>query len=183
MSAENYVIRDNEGYYFVTFTVIDWVDVFTRKTYKHELVNSLNYCVKDKNLNIHAWVIMSNHMHLIISGRNEVYLPGVIRDYKKFTSKKIYERLGDSEESRSVWMKKKFEFAANRTRRNQDFKIWKDGYYAIPLDTLDQLKIKVDYIHANPVRSEIVYHPEHFLYSSARDYAGEKGLVDIELLY
>jgi putative transposase len=182
MSGDQYSIKDNALTYFVTFTVVDWVDIFTRATYRHDLVDSLNHCIKQKGLIVHAWVIMSNHMHLIISGQDEVNLPTIIRDYKKYTAKKIYKKLDDAEESRGVWIKKKLEFAANRIARNKEFKLWQDGYFALPVLSHQDAEIKLNYVHNNPVKAEIVYSPEDYLYSSARDYAGEKGLIEIEFL-
>lgn len=65
MSGDRYIISDQNGMYFLTFTVIDWVDVFSRKDYKIELSDSMNYCVNNKGLIVYGWVIMSNHMHVI----------------------------------------------------------------------------------------------------------------------
>ncbi len=65
MSGDRYKITDQNAIYFLTFTVIDWVDVFTKKDYKQELVDSMNYCIKEKGLIVYSWVIMSNHMHAI----------------------------------------------------------------------------------------------------------------------
>lgn len=61
-------------------------------------------------------------------------------------------------------------------------KIWQDGYHPIDLGTNFLLEQKLEYIHNNPVKQEIVLLPEHYLYSSARDYCGEKGLVNIKVL-
>jgi putative transposase len=64
MSADNYFITDQNAVYFLTFTTTDWVDIFTRKEYKIEIVNSLNYCIQNKGLTVFAWCLMSNHIHL-----------------------------------------------------------------------------------------------------------------------
>ena len=66
MSGDSYKLDDQNALYFLTFTVIDWVDVFTKPDYKLVLVDSMNYCVKEKGLTIYAWVLMSNHLHLMI---------------------------------------------------------------------------------------------------------------------
>lgn len=67
MSGNRYKIADQNALYFVTFTVVNWIDVFTRRTYKIEVVNSLNYCIQQKGLKVYAWCLMSNHIHLIVS--------------------------------------------------------------------------------------------------------------------
>ena len=66
MSGESYIISDQNALYFVTFTVVGWIDFFTRRSYKLALGNSLNYCVKKKGLRVYAWCVMSNHVHLIV---------------------------------------------------------------------------------------------------------------------
>ncbi len=65
MSGDLYLIQDQEGTYFLTFTVIDWIDVFGRVEYRDIVVKSLIYCIKEKGLLVNAWVIMTNHIHLV----------------------------------------------------------------------------------------------------------------------
>ena len=57
--------------YFTTSTVVDWVDIFTRPEYKHIILDSLAYCQESKGLDIYAWVLMTNHLHMIVGARNE----------------------------------------------------------------------------------------------------------------
>jgi REP element-mobilizing transposase RayT len=54
-----------EGLYFVSFAVVYWLDVFTRNEYKDILVENLKYCQENKGMEIIAWCIMTNHVHLI----------------------------------------------------------------------------------------------------------------------
>jgi len=90
MSGDKYSISDKSGCYFVIFTVIRWIDIFSRKEYRDIVVESLNYGIKEKGLVVYAWVIMSNHIHLIISTRTEnENISSIIRDFKKHTSKEI----------------------------------------------------------------------------------------------
>jgi len=70
----NYKFHNKEGLYFVTFSVIRWIDVFTRRQYKDILVDSINYCIANKGLELYAWVIMSNHVHMIISTKTNLCL-------------------------------------------------------------------------------------------------------------
>ena len=70
--SRKYKFRNPEAVYFVTFTTVNWIDVFTRPIYKEIIVDSLNYCIKNKGLMVYAWVIMSNHVHLVIESRNTV---------------------------------------------------------------------------------------------------------------
>jgi putative transposase len=101
-----YTVKDQGGIYFVTFTVHQWVDVFTRPIYVDGLMESLIYCQKHKGLEVFAWVVMSNHLHLIVRAKNGD-LSDIIRDFKKFTVKTIYKANADNpKESRKDWLLK-----------------------------------------------------------------------------
>ncbi|HFB61954.1 MAG TPA: transposase [Bacteroidetes bacterium] len=116
-----------DGYmYFLTLTVVNWVDVFTRPVYKHIIVDALQYNIQHKGLVVSGWCLMSNHLHLLAEAEEGFHLSDILRDFKKFTGKAIIKEIID-----------------------------------------------------NPVKAEIVAEPEDYLYSSAKNYAGEKGLVDI----
>lgn len=75
----------------------------------------------------------------------------------------------------------KFEFEAGKTGRTENYKIWKDSNHAICIDGQINLWQKIHYIHENPVRAGLVEKPEHYIYSSASDYAGKKGLVKVSV--
>ena len=180
MPADNYFIEDQNATYFLTFTVTDWVDVFTRKDYKIEIVNSLNYCVKNKGLSIFAWCLMSNHLHLVCRAEDGFKISDIIRDFKKFTSKAIVKMIQEIPESRNDWMLYRFEFAGKFDNRITKYKFWQDTNHAVLLDTNEMIDQRINYIHENPVRALIVAHPHEYLFSSAVDYAGEQGLVDVQ---
>lgn len=181
MSGDRYLISDQNAVYFLTFTVVGWVDVFTRKEHKLEIVESLNYCIQHKGLIVYAWCIMSNHVHLIVRAKEGFRLSDIIRDFKKFTAKRIIGKIEKEPESRRDWMLNMFEFAGRKLQRIQKYKFWKDDNHAIELNTrmMDQ---RLDYIHLNPVRAMLVEESAHYIFSSARDYAGKSGLVNIEFL-
>ncbi|MEN8122608.1 MAG: hypothetical protein ABFS35_19860 [Bacteroidota bacterium] len=60
--STGYKISEKEGAYFLTFQIVGWVDIFTRKTYRDIAIESLIYCQKNKGLEVFAYVIMSNHI-------------------------------------------------------------------------------------------------------------------------
>jgi len=100
---EGYTIKDQEKPHFITCTVVDWVDIFTRKIYKDIVISSLEYCIKEKGMILYGYVIMSNHIHLIIQSK-ESKLSDLVRDFKKFTAKNILETIKTEPESRKEWM-------------------------------------------------------------------------------
>ena len=181
--------------YFITTTVIDWMDVFTRPIYKRIVIDSLRYCQEHKGLQIYAWVLMTNHIHIIAgagmqsqpnesqSQPNRILIGDIMRDFKKFTSKSIVKAIQDyPQESRREWLLDRCWFRGNNDRKISQFKLWQDGYYSEEITSYDFYKQKLDYIHNNPVRQEIVQRPEEYLYSSARDYCGNKGLLEVIVL-
>ncbi|WP_028980141.1 REP-associated tyrosine transposase [Sporocytophaga myxococcoides] len=181
MAGDRYIISDQHVPYFITCTVIKWIDLFTRKDYRDIIVDSLNYCSREKHVTIYAWVIMSNHIHLALKASPPGDMSSFLRDFKKYTSKKFITTMDSINESRSEWLKDKFSFEAKRTRRAENYKIWMDSNHAIELASIDIME-KINYIHNNPVRAGLVENPEYYLHSSARDYAGRKGLVKVSVI-
>jgi putative transposase len=170
----------SEGYiYFLTLTVVDWVDVFTRPVYRHILIDSLKHCQNEKGLEIYAWCLMSNHLHLIASAKEGFNLSGILRDFKKYTSKQIVVAIGKENESRREWMLNRFEYAGVNDKKIKNYKFLQEGNEAKEIHTNHFLDQKLTYIHMNPVESELVDEPEYYLYSSASDYAGIKGLLEL----
>lgn len=176
-----YQISEKVGLYYLTFQIVHWIDVFSRKECRNIIVESLRYCQGNKGLSLFAWVIMSNHIHLLAQG-NIDDISGFIRDFKKYTSKKIIEFIQNERESRRDWMLKIFCSEANKTSRNKDFQLWTHENHCIQVYTDAFIKEKIEYIHNNPVRAGIVEQPEHYIYSGARNYAGEKCLLEVEIL-
>ncbi len=172
--GKEYVVLDQGAVHFVTFTVHQWVDVFTRKAYSEIFLDSLRYCQENKGLQIFAWVIMSNHAHLILRAKNE-NLSDIIRDLRKFTAKKIYKAIDENpSESRKKWLKMTLTF------ENQIW-FWEKGYHGEEIYSTGFFETKVKYIHENPVRAGIVEKAEDYLLSSAGDFVGiRNGLLELE---
>jgi REP element-mobilizing transposase RayT len=94
--SRNYKFHNPEGLYFVSFAVVEWLDVFTRNEYKDILVKSLIYCQKEKGMEIIAWCIMTNHVHLIFRSIAEIKPEKLLGDFKRFTSKKIVKAIQEN---------------------------------------------------------------------------------------
>jgi REP element-mobilizing transposase RayT len=180
--SEKYKFHDPEGIYFVTLTVVFWIDLFSRRDYKYLIIESLAYCQNKKGLVIHAWCIMDSHIHLIISRSGQESLSSILRDFKKYTSKQIVDLILKTSESRRAWLLKAFEDAAKKLKRNSKYKVWKDGNHPILLDTNNMMEQRLNYVHQNPVETGIVEEAEHYVFSSARDYTGKKGLLEVEFI-
>lgn len=171
-------IRDQEATYYLTFTVVYWIGIFTRDIYRKILIESLKFCQKEKGLEIFTYVIMSNHVHLIVRSRNN-NLSATIRDLKKNTSKQIVETIKTNPESRREWM---MERAATKHKRNTKFQFWPQKNHPVELQSNNFFEQKMQYIHENPVRNGLVDKPEDYRYSSARNYAEAESLIDIVMI-
>ena len=177
-----YLIQDPAATYFLTFTVVDWVDVFTRQCYRDIVIESLRYCREHKGLRVWGFVIMSNHVHSILSAENE-NLPDVLRDFKRHTASKILKAIRENKDSRQDWMLKRFEFSARSNARNGDYQFWQHDNHAMHLASEKFMAQKLNYIHLNPVRGGLVRNPEDWVYSSASNYLYKESILDIDLLH
>jgi len=157
--------------YFVTITTVGWIDLFTRLRQKYIIINALQHCQKERGLEIYAYCIMSSHLHLLCKGSEQEPLSSIIRDFKKFTSKKIIKTILEFPESRREWMLSYFKEACAHLKRKQHYKVWQNGYHAEHVYSNTFIKQKVNYIHQNPVKEKIVEQSEDYLFSSARNYA------------
>lgn len=183
MAAGGYKIWNKDGIHFITFAVVEWVDVFTRKEYRDIVLESLRYCQKEKGLIVYAWCIMSNHVHMIVGAKN-ADLSDILRDFKKHTSKQLVKAIGSNpQESRKDWMLAIFKEAGTANSRNENYQFWQQDNQPKECYSKEFTNQKLEYIHNNPVEAGIVDKAEAYLYSSCRDYYNTgKGLLDIELL-
>jgi len=135
-------------------------------------------------MEIFAWCIMSNHVHLIfrsVKGQNPELLLG---DFKRFTSKAIVKAIQDSiSESRKDWLLEQFAKAASQSSNVKGFQFWRHDNKPIELWSNKVIDEKLRYVHNNPVEEGLVFYPEDYVYSSARDYSGGKGvLLDVVVI-
>ena len=179
--ADGYKIRDQGATHFLTFCIMGWIDIFSRQRYRDILLESMRFCQEKKNLQIGAYVIMTNHVHIIWTALNN-NLSDIIRDFKTFTSKAITASIEEEPESRRNWLLYMFNYYANRTNANRYFKVWTGNNHPEEIHSESFLRSKLNYIHNNPVRAGIVHEPSHYLYSSAADYENKKGLLKIDFL-
>lgn len=177
-----YKIRDQFGLFFMTLTIVDWIDLFSRKLYRDILIKNMEYCRIHKGLSVGAYVIMTNHMHVIWQSKCG-RLSDTLRDYKSFCTKELIEAIEHNPESRKDWLLRAFKFHARGTNQNKDYKIWVSGNHPEQIFTEDFMRTKLDYIHNNPVRAGLVEKPEDYLSSSASNYILGKEIMEIDYLF
>ena len=171
-----YRIAELEAPHFITCTIVGWLPVFTRIKYLDIITASLSFCRQTKGLRLHAYVILDNHLHLVVSADN---LSQVIRDFKRHTAKEI---LATARQEDKQWLLKQFEFFKKVHKSDSQHQVWQEGFHPQAIATEDMLRQKLDYMHYNPVRIGLVDRPEDWRYSSARNYLGQDGVLEIDLI-
>ncbi len=181
-----YKFSNPDALYFITFATVGWIDIFTRAIYKELLVESFRYCVKEKGLVIHGYVIMSNHVHMIVGRKGDSTLSEIMRDLKKFSSVRIIkEIIQNPEESRKKWILYLLAQAGKANNNNTHYQLWQQDNHPIELDNNTNLfDQKLNYIHQNPVTAGLVNEASAYIYSSASNYNGFGGVLnEVDVLY
>jgi putative transposase len=181
---DGYVIRDQFATHFLTFTICGWIDLFTRKVYKDIVVDAFKHTQRNNQLLLNAYVIMSNHIHSIAraNDRQRKGLSDIVRDFKKYTHHAMLKEIQSEKESRKQWMLHQFKYYGRTNPRNESMQIWTNDNHPEECFGETFTRTKLNYLHQNPVRAGIVENQEDYLYSSAANYAGRKGLLEVELL-
>jgi REP element-mobilizing transposase RayT len=158
----------DDSLYFLTFTIVDWLDVFTRLEYKDWLARQIIYCQANKGLELYAYVIMTNHVHLVARMNEGLSMSDFLRDFKSFTAKGLTGLIADNiTESRRDWMLAHFGQKGADNPLNKQWQFWQNGSHPTALYTREVIDQKINYIHQNPVRAGFVAEDHHYIYSSA----------------
>ena len=152
--------------HFLTFTTIEWIDVFTKPKYFSLIINTFKHCQKNQGLFLYGFVIMTNHLHCLVSAKESYCLENIVASFKKFTTSQI-KKLLEKDNRRYIPALIKTSYAKNK---NNSFQIWQRENYPEIIESEKFFLQKLNYIHNNPVKKEYVSKPEDWLYSSARNY-------------
>ncbi|GAA3591894.1 transposase [Flavivirga amylovorans] len=178
--SRNYKFHNKLGLYFVSFATINWIDVFTRQIYFDVLSKSVDYCRKEKGMELYAYCFMPSHIHLIFRSAYEDP-SGLIRDFKKHTARTLIETIeNNSQESRKEWLLWMFERAGKKNATRSKYQFWQHHNKPIELWSEKVIKQKIDYIHQNPVESGFVTNPIDWKYSSARNFQDDNTVLEID---
>ena len=177
------VFNDKNYPYFVTWTIVDWLPIFAEPSYRQIILDSLSYLRTNKKTELNAFVVMSTHSHAILWPDDGINLSDVMRDFKRFTSRKISQHAkqqGDKE------ILANFERARlrNRAQNISTYQVWQEGSHPEAIFTEKFAQQKLDYIHLNPIRAGLVNAADQWPFSSARAYLlGEETYPPTDLLF
>jgi putative transposase len=173
MGRSRYTIRDEQAPHFLTCTVINWMPLFTRPQTVDIIISALKYRQEDQDWKIYGYVILENHLHLIVQAEN---LISELPRFKSYTARQLIDYL---KECRAERLLKQMAFFRKAHKQDRDYQCWEEGSHPQLIQNEQILRQKLDYIHFNPVKRGYIDEPNHWRYSSARDYAGLTGLLPV----
>ncbi|GAG17916.1 unnamed protein product, partial [marine sediment metagenome] len=139
------------------------------------IIQSFEFCRRNKNLQLFAFVILDDHFHLIASALD---LSNTITSLKKFIAKKIIVQLNQDNKS---WLLNQLSYYKKKYKKGSDYQVWQEGIHPQSITTDKMLIQKIEYIHYNPVKRGLVDKPEHWRYSSARNYlSNDHSIIKID---
>ena len=172
MGRSRYQFTSPEQPHFMTLTVLHWIPVFTRPETVSILFDCFRYLAKE-GLSIHAYVILENHLHLIAQSPQ---LDKDIARFKSFTSRQLLACL---QENNAKTILDQLAFYKKAHKQDRTYQFWQEGVHPELIQGDDMMRQKIEYIHQNPVKRGYVDDAQHWRYSSARDYAGLVGLLEV----
>ena len=171
--------RDRKAYeahgdvFFITSTVVGFLEIFRIPSLCEIMLGNLKFYSDRRDFTLLAYVIMPNHFHSVIKVHSGRTISKCIANLKRITSRQVTEWL----EARGCYdlLEKLHRAAADEPAR--DCKIWKPRFDCLVLQTEKVLRQKIEYIHNNPVKKNLVEDCANWAYSSARNYAGREDVL------
>ena len=173
MARDRYKVKLNEQPHFLTCAVVNWLPVFTRPQAVDILFDSLRHLQSNEDLIIYGFVIMENHTHIIASSER---LSKTIGRFKSFTARKIIDLLRDKGEKGVL---RQLSYAKLPHKVDREYQLWQEGSHPVLIQGEDMMRQRLEYMHNNPVRRGYVDDSVHWRYSSARNYVGMEGLLEV----
>jgi putative transposase len=172
MGRSRYKITDPSAPHFLTFTVLHWLPLFTKPDTVNILLDSFRF-LQSNGFKIYAWVILENHLHVVAQSDD---LTRDIASFKSFTAKQLLVYL---QNNNLRTLLDQFTYYKKVHKTQSLHQVWQEGCHPELIQNIDMLRQKIIYIHENPVKRGYVDLPEHWRYSSARDYVSGNGLLEI----
>jgi putative transposase len=174
MTRTRYIIYEKDQPHFLTCTVVGWLPIFTRPDTVNMVLDSWRFLQNAGRISLYGYVILENHLHVIASAPD---LAKEIGDFKSFTARRIIDYLT---ERKVEVILQQLRFWKNHHKQDRDYQLWQEGSHPQQILNDEMMLQKLEYIHMNPVKRGFVDEAEHWRYSSARNYQGKPGLIDVK---
>jgi REP element-mobilizing transposase RayT len=174
MGRSRYKIYEPTHPHFVTCTILHWLPLFTRQESVAIIIDSIKFLQNKDNLKLYAYVILENHLHMLLSSDD---LHKSMQSFKQYTAKQLLELL---KKENATTLLDQLAFYKKAHHKEKSYQVWEEGCQPKLIQGEAMMKIKIDYIHQNPVKRGYVDEAKYWRYSSARDYDGISGLIEIE---
>ena len=175
MGRSRYIITDASQPYFMTCTVMEWLAVFTRAELVQIILDCWQYQREHEGLKLYGYVILENHLHFVAQAPK---LDKCVHNFKSFTARQIIDYLKVHHVEQLLT---RLRFAKRAHKKDSNYQFWQEGIHAEMIFSHDVMHEKLNYIHHNPVKRGYVDKAEHWRYSSARNYEGRRGLIDVDV--
>ena len=177
MARSRYTITEPDKPHFLTCTIVEWLPLFTRPEWVGILLDAWRYQQNEQGMQLFGYVILENHLHYVAQAKD---LGSCVRSFKSFTARRIVDHLERSNAERVL---ERLRFTKRAYKTDRVYQVWQKGTHAEVIWSEDVMRQELDYIHHNPVKRGYVDVGEHWRYSSARDYQGQVGLIDVQRWY
>lgn len=164
------------GHLFISANTYRRVPLFRYRRPREIVFENLEFYRREYAFQLHAYVLMPNHFHLLINFPSQRNLVDFLRDFKSAIGIQVVEWL--KADNRKKLLSRLAVLRASRRHKDARYSVWQRDSYITPLLSARIIRQKFRYIHENPVRAGLVVVPEDYLYSSARVYAG-RGQTDV----
>jgi REP element-mobilizing transposase RayT len=173
MTRSRYRIYETEYPYFMTCTIVGWLPVFTRPEAVDIIFDSWRFLQEKRHFQLYGYVILENHLHLIASAPE---LSEAVKSFKMFTANQLLALLDRHSAHTLLRQLSQLKLAHKTASKHQ---VWQEGSHAEQLSNNDMMLQKLEYMQNNPIKRGYVDDPVHWRYSSARNYAGQPGLMQV----
>jgi putative transposase len=173
MSRTRYRLFEEEYPYFLTSTVVAWLPIFAHPPFVEILFDSWRFLQRERGVHIFGYVVLENHLHWIAAADD---LSEEVGRFKSYTARRIIDEL---EQRGFSTLLEELRYFKLRHKIDQTYQLWQEGGHPQQIQTEAMMRQKLEYMHNNPLRRGYVDDPVQWRYSSARNYAGAKGLIEV----
>jgi len=174
MGRSRYVITEPDKPHFMTCTVMEWLPVFTRPETVQILLDCWQYQREHADLKLYGFVVLENHLHFIAQAPR---LDECVSSFKSYTARQLIDYL---KQHHIEQLLTRLSFSKRAHKYDRDFQFWQEGVHAEMVFNENIMREKLKYIHENPVKRGYVDRAEYWRYSSASNYEGLGGVIDVD---